>query len=148
MPQRSGAASAGPRGDGAPGQPRAGSIRDLAGVLGVLVLSAAVAVLALTTARGVTPLGDDRYATEFVSNWWWLAFLLAPLPAVCARRRPSTAAAAASALVVPQVVAAAVCVARYRASGWGDGLEVLSFLHPVLLTVVTSGLVAALSRRA
>jgi hypothetical protein len=131
-----------------PGQPSAVGIRDLAGVLGVLVLSAAVAVLALTTARGVTPLGDDRYATEFISGWWWLAFLLAPPAAIGARRRRSTAAAAVAALVVPQFVAAAVCVARYRASGWGDGPEVLTFLHPVLLAVVTGGLAAVLSRRA
>jgi hypothetical protein len=39
-------------------------------------------------------------------------------------------------------------VARYRASGWGAGLEVLSFLHPVLLTLGTGALVAALRRRA
>ena len=97
-PQRSGAAPAGSGADGASEQARACSIRDLAAVLGVLVLSAAVALLALATARGVVPLGDDRYATEFVSSWWWLAFLLAPLPAACARRRPTTAAAAAAAL--------------------------------------------------
>lgn len=116
---------------------------DLVAVLGVLLLSAAVAVLALSTARGVVPLGDGDVSTEFVSGWWWLAFLLAPLPAARVRRRITTAAA----LVLPQFVAAAVCVARYRASGWGDGLELLSFLHPVLLTVVTGGLVAAVSRR-
>jgi hypothetical protein len=121
---------------------------DIAAVLGVLALSVAVAFLALATARGVVPLGDDLYGTEFVSGWWWLAFLLAPLPAVMARRRSATAVVAAAALVVPHYIAAAVCVARYRDSGWGDGLEVLSFLHPVLLTVVAFGLVAALNRRA
>jgi hypothetical protein len=120
---------------------------DVAAVLGVLLLSAAVALLALTTARGVVALGDDNYATEFISGWLWLAFLLAPLPSAFARRRTTTAAVAVAALLLPQFIAAAVCVARYRTSGWGDGLEVLVFLHPVLLTVVTCGLVA-LSRRA
>jgi hypothetical protein len=116
-------------------------------VVSVLVLSAAVAVLALTTAQGVVPLGNDSYATEFISGWWWLAFLLAPLPAVVVRRRPKRTAAAVAALLLPQVTAAAVCVARYRSAGWGDGLEVLAFLHPALLAVVAYGLVA-FSRRA
>ena len=123
--------------------------RDLAVVLGVLLTSGAVAVLALLTARGVVPLGDDRYTTEFISEWWWLAFLLVPVPAAIASRRgPATAVAGTAALVLPHVVAAGVCVARYRASGWSDGLEGIAFLHPVLLAVATWGLAAALRRRA
>jgi hypothetical protein len=119
-------------------------IVDFAAVLGILMLSTGVAVVALVTARGVVPLGDATFATEFISGWWWLAFPLVPLPVACARRRTATAAAAVVALVLPQFIAAAICVERYRASGWGDGLEVLSFLHPVLLLVVTGGLVAIL----
>ncbi|MGY1652413.1 hypothetical protein [Geodermatophilus sp. SYSU D01119] len=121
--------------------------RDALAVLGVLALSAGVAVLALATARGVVPLGGSSVETEFISPWWWLAFLLAPLPAVAARRRTATGLAAGVVLVVPQVVAAAVCVQRYRTSGWGDGLEVFAYLHPLLLTVVTAALLAVLSRR-
>ena len=121
---------------------------DTALALTVLALSTAVAVLALVTARGVVPLGGDAYGTEFVRGWWWLAFLLAPVPALTARRRPAAARVQTVALVVPHVAAAAVCVARYRASGWGDGLEVFAFLHPVLLTLATGALVAALRRRA
>jgi hypothetical protein len=116
--------------------------RDLPAVLVVLALSVGVAVLALTTARGVTPLGDDVYATEFISAWWWLAWLLLPVPVATSRRRPRAAAAQTVALVLPQFVAAAVCVSRYRSSGWSDGLEELAFLHPVLLSVVTGVLVA------
>ncbi|WP_448641535.1 hypothetical protein [Geodermatophilus sp. URMC 63] len=121
---------------------------DLAVALVLLALSTAVAVLALVTARGVVHLGGDSYRTEFVSGWWWLAFALAPVPALTARRRPAAARAPTLALVGPQVVAAAVCVARYRSSGWGDGLEVLAFLHPLLLTAVTVALVAVVRRRA
>jgi hypothetical protein len=122
-------------------------VGDLAGALVVLALSVGVAVLALATADGVTPLGDDAYRIEFASAWWWLAWLLVPIPALTARRRPRGAALQAAALVLPQFVAAAVCVSRYRSSGWSDGLEGLAFLQPVLLTVVTCGLVALLRRR-
>ena len=121
--------------------------RDAVAVLGVLALSAGVAVLALATARGVVPLGGSSFETEFISPWWWLAFLLAPLPAVAARRRAATGLAAGAALVVPQFVAAAVCVQRYRSSGWSDGLEVFAYLHPLLLTVVAGVLVAVPGRR-
>jgi hypothetical protein len=124
--------------------------RDLTAVLGVLAVlgaSAAVAVLALGTARGVTRLSDVDYRTEFISPWWWLAFLLAPVPARTVRRRPGTAAVQTLALVVPQFGAAAVCVGRYADSGWSDGLEGLAYLHPLLLTVVTVALAAAVRRR-
>jgi hypothetical protein len=130
QPQRPRTAPDDSGGDCVPGQARAGRLRDLAAVLSVLVLSAAVAILALGTARGVVPSADDRYATEFVSKWWWLAFLLVPVPAAYARRRPTTAAAATAALVVPHFVAAAVSrvpqlVGRHGRRIWalrcGDG---------------------------
>ena len=120
--------------------------RDLPVVLIVLATSAGIAALALATAQGVTPVGDDAYDTEFISAWWWLAWVLLPVPVGTARRRPRAAALQAVALLLPQFVAAAVCVSRYRSSGWSDGLEGLAFLHPVLLTAVTCGL-AALRRR-
>ncbi|WP_091363537.1 hypothetical protein [Geodermatophilus telluris] len=120
---------------------------DLAAALLLLAASTAVAVLALATARGVVPVGDDAVATEFVSGWWWLAFLLAPVPALVARQRRAAARALTVALVGPQFVAAAVCAARYRSSGWGDGLEAFAFLHPLLLTAVATALAAALRRR-
>lgn len=127
--------------------PRAATRRDPLAVLGVLALSTGVAVLALATARGVVPLGGVSYETEFVSDWWWLAFLLAPLPGLAARRRPGTGPAVGAALVVPHVVAATVCVRRYATSGWGDGLEVFAYLHPLLLAGAAAALVAALRRR-
>jgi hypothetical protein len=108
----------------------------------VLALSTGVAVLALVTARGVTPLGGDSYATEFISGWWWAAFLLVPLTVAAVRRWPGPAAVPVLALVLPQVVAAAVAVGRFRAAGWADGLEGLAFVHPLLLTAVTVGLLA------
>jgi hypothetical protein len=45
------------------------------------------------------------------------------------------------------MLAAAVCVARYRSSGWSEGLESLAFLPPIALTAVTCVLVALLRRR-
>ncbi|SFP96630.1 hypothetical protein SAMN05660464_0328 [Geodermatophilus dictyosporus] len=120
---------------------------DLAAVLALLAASAAVGVLALATARGLVPLGGDSYRTEFVSGWWWLAFLLAPVPALAGRRRPVVARVLVLALVGPQFVTAVVCVTRYRESGFGEGLEALAFLHPLLLTAVAAVLVAALRRR-
>jgi hypothetical protein len=119
-----------------------GGRRNLPAVLAVLALSVGVAVLALVTARGVTYLGGNSYRTEFISAWWWLVWLLVPVPVGTVRRRPTAAAGQTVALVLPQFVAAAVCVARYRSSGWADGLEVLAFLHPALLTVVTCALVS------
>jgi hypothetical protein len=123
---------------------------DCVAVLGIASLSTAVAVLALTTARGVVRQDSITYTTEFISGWWWLAFLLAPLPAALVRRRIATAAVAVTALVLPQLIAAAVCVARYRASGWSDGLESLSYLHPVLLLLAAGAacsLTAVATRR-
>jgi hypothetical protein len=128
------------------------SRRDLAAALAVVVavlaVSAGIAALALALARGVVPLGGSSYRTEFISPWWWLAFLLVPVPGVVARTRAATAAAATAALVVPQFAAAAVVVGRYRSSGWGDGLEVFAYAHPLLLTLVTGTLVALVRRRA
>jgi hypothetical protein len=68
---------------------------DVAVVLGVLVLSSAVAAVALATASGVVLVDAGTYDTEFISGWWWLTFLLVPLPAVYPRRRTTAALVAA-----------------------------------------------------
>jgi hypothetical protein len=120
---------------------------DVAGALAVLVLSSAIAVLALATADGITRLTDIDHRVEFISAWWWLAWLLVPVPALTARRRPRAAVLQAAALVLPHFVAAAVVVSRYRSSGWSDGLESMAFLHPIGLTVVAGLLVALLRPR-
>ncbi len=116
--------------------------QDLPVAVGVLALSSGIAVLALATASGVTALGGGSYETEFISGWWWLAWLLIPIPVLAARRRPRAAVLQAGALVLPQFVAAAVCVSRYRSSGWSDGLEIFAFLQPGLLTAATLVLVS------
>ncbi len=126
--------------------PAARSLSDLAAALVILAASVTIAVLALGRARGEVALGGGSYATEFISPWWWLAFLLAPVPALAGRTRVA-ATTLVAALVTPHVVAATVCVARYRSSGWGSGLEVLAYLHPVLLTLVSGALVGVLRRR-
>ena len=120
---------------------------EVAGALVVLVLSVAIAVLALATADGVTRLSDIDYRTEFISAWWWLAFPLVGVPAATSRRRLRAAVLQTAALVLPQYIAAAICVARYRSSGWSDGLEVFAFVHPLLLTGIAAALVMVLGRR-
>ena len=119
---------------------------EVAGALLVLALSVAIAVLALATADGVTRLSDIDYRVEHISAWWWLAWLLVPIPALTAHRWPRAALLQTAALVLPQFVAAAVCVSRYSSSDW-SGLEALAFLFPIALTVVTGLLVALLRRR-
>ncbi len=126
--------------------PAARSRSDVVAALVLLAASAAIAVWALVLARGEVALGGGSHATEFISPWWWWAFLLAPVPALAGRTR-AAATTLLAALVAPHVVAAAVCVGRYRSSGWGSGLEVLAFLHPVLLALVGGALVGVLRRR-
>jgi len=102
--------------------------------------SVAVGVLALVTAPGVTRLDRNSYDTTFVTAWWWLAHVLVvPAAVLLWRTRAGYAGyvVTGAALVVPHVVVAAFVVARYRATGWGDGLEVFAFLHPFALFVVT-----------
>ncbi len=112
-------------------------------VLVALALSTAISVLALSTASGVTYLGDSSYDTEFVSGWWGLAWFLPLLPGVTAWFRPLVAAWQGLAVAGPQVVTAAIVVNRYRVSDWGDGLEFLSFLMPLGLVAVSAVLIAA-----
>lgn len=103
--------------------------------------SVVVGVLALVMAPGVTRLDQYTYDTTFVTAWWWLAYVLVVPAAVLLRRARAGYAGyvvTGAALVVPHVVVAALVVARYRATGWGDGLEVLAFLHPFGLFVVTA----------
>ena len=103
--------------------------------------SVAVGALALVTAPGVTRLDEYTYDTTFVTAWWWLAYVLVvPAAVLLWRTRAGYAGyvVTGAALVVPHLAVAALVVARYRATGWGDGLEVFAFVHPVGLLVLTA----------
>lgn len=113
-------------------------------------LSTAVAVLALVTASGAVQVAPATYDTEYISDWWWLAWLLVPLVGVATWRHPSSWWLQVLALVLPQYVAAAICVARYRVAGWGSGLEVFALVMPVglsVLAVAVAGLVLGVRTR-
>lgn len=107
----------------------------IAATLTVITAAASVIVgwVSLSTAPGVTALGDGEFSTEFANAgamaWaWWLP-IAAAASAYCAGARWGLATAAAA--TVPQIVVAAIVVNRYAASGFGDGLEVLAYLLPI-----------------
>lgn len=122
---------------------------DWTAVAASVVVASAIPAYALVSATGVTPLGDDNFDTEFISAAWAWAWLLVLIPGVAAWVRPRVSAVLGVAVVVPQVVAAGICVGRYSASGWGDGLEVLAFLLPagMVVLIAVQLVVAALVRR-
>lgn len=110
----------------------------------VAVLSVGLGAVALLSAPGATTIDGSSFNTTFViMGWWWATYALLPLAAALAwwvsAARPGWSAylAAGVALVLPQMVVAAIVVARYQLSGWGSGLEFLSFLHPIGLLVLT-----------
>ncbi|MEU4333926.1 hypothetical protein AB0F59_04795 [Micromonospora lupini] len=101
----------------------------------VLLISTALVVLALQTATGVTYLGGTSYETEFANPTWWMAgfFLFLPIYLV-SYRYPKHAAISVVAALVPQFVLPTVVVHRYVDGGWGDGLESLGYVAPILMT--------------
>lgn len=117
---------------------------------GSLLVSAAISVLALTTASGVTDPGGSSYDTEFVSSLWSLAWVLPLLPTLTACSRPRAAPWVGLSVVLPQLVTAGVVVHLSRAGGGGDGLEVFSFAMPLALALIIAALLGlvALGRRA
>lgn len=118
-------------------------------VAGAAAVAIAIPVHALVTATGVTYLGDSSYDTEFIALSWSWSWLLVLIPGVAAWFRPLLAWLLGFVVVVPQIVAAAVTVGRYTTSGWGDGLEGLSFLLPIGMTVLVAAqiLIATAVRR-
>lgn len=104
------------------------------------MLSVAVGAFALLSAPGATTGDGVSYDMTFVTMWvWWLAFALVPVAAVLtwwAAAGWKTYLAAGAALVLPHVLVAAVVVVGYQLSGWGSGLEIFAFLHPLGLFVL------------
>lgn len=121
-------------------------------VLGALLVSVAISVLALATATGPVHLGGSSYDTDhaYAGPLWSLAWWLPALPAITACFSPRLALWVGGAVVVPQLVTAGVVVHGYVDGGWGSGLEFYAFAMPIALGVLSAGLVgfAALARRA
>ena len=109
----------------------------LAVALSAVALTAAVVLLALDRASGVTLRSPgDCCDTEFIDGpTLQLGWLALPLLAVAAYLSVRPAVLGLAGVVLADVLAAAETVDRYADSGWGDGLEVFAFLHPILMAV-------------
>jgi hypothetical protein len=106
-------------------------------LVGVLLVSAGLVAASLYTASGITQLDAGSYHTEFANPvFWYCGFLLALPIGWAAWRYPRFAAGFVIAALVPQFVLPAIVVERYRTSGWGDGLEYLGYLFPMLMTTL------------
>lgn len=113
-------------------------------LVGVVALSAGLVALSLLTASGITQVGPTSYHTEFANESWWMAgFLLAVPLFLASMRYPRWTVAFVVAALIPQVILPTVVVERYASTRWGDGLEFLGYLAPVLMVPLFAGLAAA-----
>jgi hypothetical protein len=117
-----------------------------AAVLSAAAFAATVVIVlvALAVASGDTllPGSETSHSTEFIDEAvLQLSWLVVPVLAVAAASSVRVALLGTAAVAVTQFLAMAETVHRYRESGWGDGLEVLGYLFPIALTVVTLGAV-------
>lgn len=109
-----------------------------------VVASTVVVLAALAVASGATLRAgsDTSYDTEFVDGAvLQLAWLVVPLLGTAAASSVRAALIGTAGVSVTQFWAMAETVDRYRESGWSDGLEVLGYLFPITLTVVSLGAV-------
>lgn len=121
------------------------------GLIVLCVLTYVLTRLSLDNVPGVTerttgPLRDRCCDTTFVNNGWWYAMVALCAPIWWLTR--TVAWVAALAVVVPTYATfhvANTVVDRYAQSGWGDGLEALSYVislvhAAVFLSVAASGI--------
>ncbi len=112
--------------------------------LATCAASAVIGLVGLASASGVTRLSRNDYDTEFLHPSTLMVALGLVVPVFCcAWLWPRAGGAAVLAAVVPQVATAHRVVSRYQESGWGDGLEVLSYLLPIIVGVACA--IAALA---
>src|SRR5690606_30874958 len=91
-------------------------------------------VLALDRADGAVLLepGGTSYSTEFIDPGFWnAAWLMVPLAGVAAALWVWGGVLTVVLAALAHTVAATITIQRYDASGWSDGLEVLSYLWPI-----------------
>jgi hypothetical protein len=101
-------------------------------------------LIALTVPSGATllPRSDSSYGTEFIDmGVLQISWVVVPLLGVAAGSSARVALLGTAAMAVSQFLGMAETVRRYEDSGWSDGLEVLGYLFPITLTVVTLGAV-------
>lgn len=111
-----------------------------------VVASIAIVLVALAVASGarLRPGSDTSYDTEFIDMAvMQVSWLTVPLLGVAAFFSARVALLGTIGVAVSQFWAMAEMVRRYDESGWGDGLEVLGYLFPITLTVVSVGAVLA-----
>ena len=109
-----------------------------------VLASAVIVLVALGVASGARPRpgSDTSYDTEFIDMAvLHLSWLLAPLLGVTASLSARVALLGVVGVAVSQFWAMAETVDRYQESGWSDGLEVLGYLFPITLTLVSLGAV-------
>ncbi len=100
------------------------------GLAVICVLSYLLTRLSLDSVPGVTRRANgDCCNTEFVNNGWWLAMVGLGVPVWWVTR--TLPWLAIPAVVIPTYATfhvASTVIDRYLDSGWGDGLEVLSYV--------------------
>jgi len=129
--------------------------RALAWTILTVAGACAVAYLSLANVSGVTKNADGSCCdVEFINGSWWnLAFALGYPVYRAARASYWLAPAAVLVATVVQLYVADTVVGRYAESGWGDGLESLSYFWAVLMglfftsAAVAGGVVSVLKRR-
>lgn len=107
-------------------------------------VSVATVLVALAVASGDTlvPGSDSSHDTEFIDmSVLQISWVVVPLLGIAARSSARVALLGTAAMALSQFLAMAETVRRYEESGWADGLEVLGYLFPITLTVVTLGAV-------
>lgn len=107
----------------------------LAAVTGV---AAGLTAVSLATASGVTQVSEHDFRTEFANQLWWNLGWLLVIPVFFLSRSKRSAGwllLCGLCPAVPQFIVAAVVVRRYAVSGWGDGLEYLTYVQSVAMTL-------------
>ena len=124
--------------------PHQPAMRAAALSVAAVALSVVVVLVALAVASGETllPGSGSSYDTEFIDmSVLQISWVVVPLLGAAAASSARIALVGAAAMAVSQFLAMAETVRRYEESGWADGLEVLGYLFPITLTVVTLGAV-------
>ena len=99
--------------------------------------TAVICRLAWELAPGVVQVGPSDFRTDFLEpRVMKLVWLLPLAVAGVSALDPRVGAVTGVAGLVPVTVAVHAEVEQYAVTGWGDGLEVLGYLLPVLLAVL------------
>jgi hypothetical protein len=108
------------------------------GLLVVCLVTYALTRLSLDNVAGATRRRNgDCCNTSFVNDGWWLMLTVVAIPIAWVTRLSLWAALIA--LAIPTYATfyiATTTIHRYESSGWGDGLEVFSYIGSLLHLVI------------